>query len=53
MTPFYCKKRRETMDEACADCDDCPGTGENLQLNSFRKPAMKIEDVFETIGGIL
>lgn len=49
---FYCKKRRESLDEACADCEDCPGSGVDLKLNSFRKPAMQIEDVFETLGGL-
>lgn len=44
-SPFFCKKRRETMAEACADCDDCPGTGEDLQTNSFRKNALALEDV--------
>lgn len=44
---FYCKKRREQMDEACADCDDCPGTGEDRTLNSFRKPVMALEDVID------
>jgi len=50
MSPFFCKRRKETMDEACADCDDCPGTGEDLKLNSFRtgiKNAMKLEDVVD------
>ena len=48
---FFCKKRRETMIEACADCDDCPGSGEDLKKHSFRK-AMRLEDVFEVVGGM-
>jgi len=50
---FYCKKRRETLEEACADCEDCPGSGVDLKLNSFRKPAMRIEDVFEVLGDMV
>ena len=50
---FYCKKRRETLEEACADCEDCPGSGGDLKLNSFRKPAMRIEDVFEVLGDMV
>lgn len=48
--PFFCQKRHETMDEACADCADCPGSGEDLKLNSFRtgiRNAMKLEDVVD------
>jgi transcription initiation factor IIE alpha subunit len=45
---FYCKKRRETMDEACADCEDCPGSGEDLKLNSFKK-SLSLEDLPELI----
>jgi len=52
MNPFFCKKRHETMIEACADCEDCPGSGVDLVTNSFRKPSMKIEDVFEILGDI-
>jgi len=52
MSPFFCKRRHETMEEACADCDDCPGSGVDLVTNSFRRPAMKIEDVFEILGDI-
>ena len=44
--PFFCKKRKEVMAEACADCDDCPGTGEDKKLNSFRK-ALRLEDVID------
>jgi len=47
MPPFYCKKRRETMEEACADCVDCPGSGEDLKLNSFRKKSLSLEDVVD------
>lgn len=54
--PFYCKKRKEVMEEACADCDDCPGTGEDKRLNSFRtgvRNAMGLEDVLSTLGRIV
>jgi hypothetical protein len=47
--PFYCKKRKETMAEACADCEDCPGSGVDLVTHS-RKRAMSIEDVIEVFG---
>lgn len=48
---FFCKKRHESMDDACADCEDCPGSGE-LQAQ-IHKPAMKLEDVFEIFGGLV
>jgi hypothetical protein len=46
---FFCNKRHETVPEACADCEDCPGSGEDLKLNSFRK-SLSLADVFEVIG---
>lgn len=50
---FFCKKRHETVEEACADCEDCPGSGVDLKLNSFRKPAMQLGDVFEVLGDMV
>jgi hypothetical protein len=25
MSGFWCRKRKEQMDESCDDCEDCPG----------------------------